>query len=561
MRITDRVRQAVTRTAPPEAVVDRVEALRRFVDVADGHLPDEQLSPARTVVNRAGERLSLSREHTVVALAGATGSGKSSLFNALAGLDLSEVGLLRPTTGAPHACVWGAGSAQELLDWLGVPAGRRHRREPALDGGEDATLKGLVLLDLPDFDSVERTHRVEVDRLLALVDLVVWVLDPQKYADRLVHKQYLAQFHRHRDITVVLLNKADLLTDDDVKRCVNDLTRLLDDDGLVGVPVLATSVVGPARIRPLRELLERAVAARQAALRRLAGDVDVVVADLAPLFAADITGDAVDSGSERALVDALATAAGVPVVAGATERAYRHRAIGTMGWPVARWLRRLRPDPLRRMRLGGRGEDQAALEPVPVAATSVPPPSAAATAGVGLAVRTLGQRAGQKLPAPWPAAVLTAARSRMDDVPDALDVAIARTDLGMPRRRPFWWRVVGGLQWLAALVALVGLVWLGVRLVLFAVGLPGLLPEPQIGRLSLPTVLFFGGLLAGLLTSIVTRPIVRIAARRTRARATARMVAAVTDVARTMVIRPVQQALTAYREARAALRDAGPSSR
>ena len=561
MRITDRVRQAVTRTAPPEAVVDRVEALRRFVDVAAGHLPDERLSPARTVVNRAGERLSLSREHTVVALAGATGSGKSSLFNALAGLDLSEVGLLRPTTGAPHACVWGAGSAKDLLDWLGVPAARRHRRESALDREDDATLRGLVLLDLPDFDSVEHAHRVEVDRLLALVDLVVWVLDPQKYADRLVHKQYLAQFHRHREITVVLLNKADLLTDDDVKRCVNDLKRLLDDDGLGGVPVFATSVVGPARVQPLRELLARAVAARHAALQRLAGDVDVVVADLAPHFAADITDTDVDSGSERALVNALATAAGVPVVAGATERAYRHRAIGTMGWPVARWLRRLRPDPLRRLRLGGRGGDQGAPEPAPVAATSVPPPSAAAKAGVGLAVRTLGQRAGEKLPAPWPAAVLTAARSRMDDVPDALDVAIARTDLGLPRRRPFWWRVVGGLQWLAALIALVGLVWLGVRLVLFAVGLPGLLPEPQVGRLSLPTVLFFGGLLAGLLTSIVMRPIVRIAARRTRTRATARMMAAVTDVARDMVIRPVLHALNAYREARAALREAGLSSR
>ena len=53
-------------------------------------------------------------------------------------------------------------------------------------------LRGLVLLDLPDFDSVEARHRLEVDRLLRLVDLVVWVLDPQKYADRVVHQQYLA---------------------------------------------------------------------------------------------------------------------------------------------------------------------------------------------------------------------------------------------------------------------------------------------------------------------------------------------------------------------------------
>jgi len=77
--------------------------------------------------------------------------------------------------------------------------------------GDDETLRGLVLLDLPDFDSVEETHRVEVDRILALVDLMVWVLDPQKYADRVVHKQYLSQFSRHRDVTVVVLNQSDLL--------------------------------------------------------------------------------------------------------------------------------------------------------------------------------------------------------------------------------------------------------------------------------------------------------------------------------------------------------------
>ena len=69
---------------------------------------------------------------------------------------------------------------------------------------------------------------LKLDRLLALVDLVVWVLDPQKYADRVVHRQYLAQFQRHRDITVVLLNKADLLSEADLRRCVTDLKRLLD---------------------------------------------------------------------------------------------------------------------------------------------------------------------------------------------------------------------------------------------------------------------------------------------------------------------------------------------
>jgi GTP-binding protein EngB required for normal cell division len=550
MSITDRVREAVRRPAPAESVVDRVEALRRFLRAVEDHLPEQRLAGARTIVDRAGERLSLSREHSVVALAGATGSGKSSLFNELARLELSKVGVRRPTTGIAHACVWGPERAGELLDWLGVPPARRFRRESALDGEDERTLRGLVLLDLPDFDSVEEAHRVEVDRLLTLVDLVVWVLDPQKYADRVVHEQYLAQFHRHRDVTVVVLNQADLLGPADTERCLDDLEQLLVKDGLAGVRLLATSAVDRPGIQPLRELLERTVAARQAALRRLGADVDGVVADLAPLVAPAAAEDTIDRDSVRALTGALARAAGVPVVASATARAYRHRAIGTMGWPVSRWLRKLRADPLRRLRLGG---GKAAIEG-PTPATSVPPAAPAERAAVGLAVRALGDRAGAALPEAWQAALLTASRSRADDLPDALDAAIARTDLGLSRRR-LWWRFVGVLQWLAAFTALVGLAWLAVRYVFFAIGLPEL-PGPRVGQVPLATVLLLGGLLFGLLLSIVVRPLIRIAARRARSRVETRLHGAVADVAREMVVAPVRDVLHAYADARSALRAA-----
>ena len=157
---------------PLESVGDRVAALRRFIELTRRYLPATRLDPISRVVQRAGERLSLSRAHTVVALAGATGSGKSSIFNALAGTDLSAVGLRRPTTGEAHATVWGHDDATALLEWLGVA--RRFQR------ADEASLSGLVLLDLPDFDSVEKRNRIEADRLLALADLVVWILDPQK---------------------------------------------------------------------------------------------------------------------------------------------------------------------------------------------------------------------------------------------------------------------------------------------------------------------------------------------------------------------------------------------
>ena len=80
-----------------------------------------------------------------------------------------------------------------------------------LDSGDDR-LQGLVLLDLPDHDSTEVAHHLEVDRLVELVDVFVWVTDPQKYADAALHRRYLAPLAGHDSVTVVVLNQADRLT-------------------------------------------------------------------------------------------------------------------------------------------------------------------------------------------------------------------------------------------------------------------------------------------------------------------------------------------------------------
>ena len=74
-------------------------------------------------------------------------------------------------------------------------------------GRRDAT--GVVLLDLPDHDSTEVSHHLEVDRLVQLADLLVWVLDPQKYADAAIHDRYLAPLATHRDVMLVVLNHID----------------------------------------------------------------------------------------------------------------------------------------------------------------------------------------------------------------------------------------------------------------------------------------------------------------------------------------------------------------
>jgi hypothetical protein len=185
------------------------------------------------------------------------------------------------------------------------------------------------------------------------------------------------------------------------------------------------------------------------------------------------------------------------------------------------------------------------------AATSIGPASPAALAGVSLALRDTANRIGEPLPVPWREPLLAAVRSKMDDLPDALDQAVARTDLRVARTRG-WWRVAGALQWLAVAVTAAGLLWLGVRYVLFALALPEP-PMPTVGRLPLPTALLAGGLLASLVIALLVRPIVSIAARRAGRKVAKRLRAAVEKVGHDLILAPASEVIQTYSRCREAL--------
>jgi GTP-binding protein EngB required for normal cell division len=242
---------------------------------ADG-FSQELLTESEMLLRRSGERMRMSASHTVVALAGGTGSGKSTLFNALSGANFSPAGVTRPTTKHSHACVWGMEGAGPLLDWLGVQRRHRYARASALDEGE-STLTGLLLLDLPDHDSVVSGSAALVDRLVKMVDMLVWVLDPLKYADASVHRRYLVPLAGHASVTSVVLNKVDTLSPDQGADCESDLRRLLDAEGLTETQVLVTSAITGAGLGELSRVLAGAVAARRAATDRIEADVDVLL--------------------------------------------------------------------------------------------------------------------------------------------------------------------------------------------------------------------------------------------------------------------------------------------
>ncbi|MFE7406654.1 GTPase [Isoptericola sp. NPDC057559] len=566
-------------------LADRTAALETAVAAASGRLDRALLDDARAVVTRARERGGLSAEHTVVALAGATGSGKSSVLNAVAGEEIATVGVRRPTTSHPVAAVWGDG-AGPLLDWLEV----RRRQEMALPEDDDdgparpprrgiARLRGrrvpagistgLVLLDLPDHDSVVVEHRVRAERLVERADLLVWVVDPQKYADAALHEGYLRPLAGRSEVVVVVLNQTDRLSAAETDAMLADLRRLVAADGLDGARVLAVSAATGQGMDQLKGLLAEAAARREAATARLAADARAAARAIADACG---TGPAPRAGERAAgtLVDALEAAAGVPTVADAVAAAHRRDAHLVTGWPVTRWVSRLRRDPLRRLglRRGGEGgareaggPGRGAPERPDLVRSSLPTARPAVRAAAASAVRRYVDEVTDGAPDAWVLVARARAQDGIDRLPGDLDQAVVGTQLEAARR-PRWWAVAGFVQWLLLAAAVAGLLWLAAAAAIEYFRLPPLiLPVLTVdltgsggGVLEVPwpTLLAIGGLLLGLLLALVARGVAAAGARRRATRVRRRLRESVTGVADHLVRVPVGDELGALARCRAA---------
>ena len=230
---------------------------------------------AASVRETARTRLGFPSDAYVLALAGGTGVGKSTLLNAIAGQEVSPASPRRPTTAEPVAWV-PAGRRHDLaglLAWLGVTQVREHQA---------GTLGSLAVLDLPDFDSIAPAHRAHVDALLPRVDAVAWVVDPQKYKDEIMHGGYLRTFGPRLRQQLVVLNRSDLLTPADAERVSDDMRAQLAREGLGDIGVAITRARdGAAGVAEFRRWLDSGVESKRVIASRIAGEAQEAVRDLA----------------------------------------------------------------------------------------------------------------------------------------------------------------------------------------------------------------------------------------------------------------------------------------
>ncbi|MDA2978671.1 MAG: 50S ribosome-binding GTPase [Actinomycetota bacterium] len=236
---------------------------------SEGVIQPDAWNEIAALRGRLRRRTGFLDEVLVVALAGGTGSGKSSLLNALCGTQVATVGIERPTTSTSLAAVPKnlEGDVRGFVQALGI--------ETIVTV---ESLERIVFVDLPDFDSTFTDHRLIVESVLSVVDAVVWVLDPEKYADRLVHESFLTPLKRYGDQMIFVLNQVDRIADYEVD-VVESLRAQLHANGYQDPQIVTTVAAANEGTDLSTEALESALASRldlkHSAVAKLAVDVKI----------------------------------------------------------------------------------------------------------------------------------------------------------------------------------------------------------------------------------------------------------------------------------------------
>lgn len=289
-------------TTPPSDPLSAVKQLRD--SLAATTLPADAADEARAVVNQLDDyilpRLANLDAPLLAVIGGSTGSGKSTLVNALLQEHVSNPGVIRPTTRQP-VLVANPGDAEwfnspQVLPGLARSHGAGNEQSTTLRVVETPSIpEGLSLLDAPDFDSIDDRNRALASQLLAAADLWIFVTTPARYADQLVWNFLHDAAGRGIEV-VVVLNRLDEAAAATVPA---DLRRMMNEAGLERATVfevpyvkdlqeefLPTEMVAPLRDY-LTSLADDSAARREVAGKTVAGAANGALSRVDELVATD----------------------------------------------------------------------------------------------------------------------------------------------------------------------------------------------------------------------------------------------------------------------------------
>lgn len=429
---------------------DVTEALD-LLDLAVGQVADlvgdEVVRPYAESVAAVRRRIGFLGDSVVIALVGGTGSGKSSLLNSLAGEPVAPTGVKRPTTESPLA--WIPANPEpgltRLLDALGI-----------VDRIGHDSFGELAVIDMPDTDSVVGSHRATVEALLPRVDAVAWVVDPEKYNDRLLHREFLEPLRAYAGQFVFVLNQVDRLSPSEEAEVVQDFRRVLRADG-IDDPRILTTAAAPASgrevgVEAFRRELQARFEEKQAVMRKTLADLREIrdgLSELAGLDPGQSTSfddrwEVVAQSATTELVDA--------VVQGRDEaiRSGRRAAAQAGGGPLAAVLGRWRRSRLARL-AGSTGPEESVRVDGRGRLTGAASMLAEFAADLSFEI---GGPFGRRLRSQ---ADPESVEQRLGDVIDSAAIAVEPFAVGYKSR---WWSLAAVVQWLLAAVFLAGVVWI-----------------------------------------------------------------------------------------------------
>jgi GTPase Era involved in 16S rRNA processing len=147
-------------------------------------LSDFETRSPDTLFNHDGSR------PLIVAFMGGTGVGKSSLLNRLAGKAIARAGVERPTSREVTLYHHHSVAIKHLPEQL--PLAQIKTAEH-----DNESRKHVVWIDMPDFDSTEQSNKHQVLEWLPHIDVLIYVVSPERYRDEKAWRLLLAEGGRH----------------------------------------------------------------------------------------------------------------------------------------------------------------------------------------------------------------------------------------------------------------------------------------------------------------------------------------------------------------------------